>query len=344
MERATSWGGLLLIGDPHLASRVPGFRKDDYPRVALEKLRWCLDYAQEHDLKPVLLGDLFHWPRENANWLMAELLQVLPPEVLCVPGNHDCHENQLGPHDSLTLLVRAGRVRLVGPAPLWSAQVNGQPLQIGGTSWSEPIPTQVQGADPEALLFWLTHHDVAFSGPVLPGRVEPFPIEGVDLVINGHIHNEEPDRVCAGTTWMNPGNISRLSRDALIRVHRPAAVRVTLHPGRRWSCQRVPLPAAPFSEVFHPMEQEATHRAPWLDSSVFIKGLGELAARRTQSGAGLTDFLEKNLPRLDDPVAAAITDLAQEVLPDDHPWRRRTAGHGHPQEEVRGAQQEEDPG
>ena len=37
--------GLLLIGDPHLEGRQPGFRKDDYPVAILEKLQWCLHYA-----------------------------------------------------------------------------------------------------------------------------------------------------------------------------------------------------------------------------------------------------------------------------------------------------------
>ena len=38
IEDSMEYEGLLFVGDPHLASRVPGFRKDDYPRVALEKL------------------------------------------------------------------------------------------------------------------------------------------------------------------------------------------------------------------------------------------------------------------------------------------------------------------
>jgi len=36
-----TYAGLMFIGDPHLASRIPGFRKDDYPKVVLEKLDWC---------------------------------------------------------------------------------------------------------------------------------------------------------------------------------------------------------------------------------------------------------------------------------------------------------------
>jgi hypothetical protein len=51
--------GLLLIGDPHLEGRQPGFRKDDYPNVILDKLAWCLDYAAVNHLLPAILGDLF---------------------------------------------------------------------------------------------------------------------------------------------------------------------------------------------------------------------------------------------------------------------------------------------
>ena len=51
--------GLLLIGDPHLEGRIPGFRKDDYPNVILQKLTWALDYAAEQHLLPAILGDLF---------------------------------------------------------------------------------------------------------------------------------------------------------------------------------------------------------------------------------------------------------------------------------------------
>ena len=49
--------GLMFIGDPHLESRVPGFRCDDYPQVALKKMAWCLKFARQENLQPVLLGD-----------------------------------------------------------------------------------------------------------------------------------------------------------------------------------------------------------------------------------------------------------------------------------------------
>ena len=94
-SNSTDLQGLLFIGDPHVASRPPGFRKDDYPTAILDKLQWSLDYAKQHRLRPVLLGDLFDFPRDNANWLLVRLLHMLDG-TLAISGNHDCKENSLG--------------------------------------------------------------------------------------------------------------------------------------------------------------------------------------------------------------------------------------------------------
>ena len=106
--------GLLLIGDPHLEGRQPGFRKDDYPNVILEKLAWCLDYSWQNRLLPAILGDLFDKPRDNPNWLLGRLLELLHGEVIGLYGNHDVHYNpELTADDSLSLLVKSNRIRLV---------------------------------------------------------------------------------------------------------------------------------------------------------------------------------------------------------------------------------------
>jgi len=100
----SEYSGLLCIGDPHLASRVPGFRKDDYPQAVLNKFKWALDYALRERLLPAILGDLFHWPRDNANRLLVQLLEMFGSPVVAITGNHDCRENQLGDDDALSVL------------------------------------------------------------------------------------------------------------------------------------------------------------------------------------------------------------------------------------------------
>ena len=124
--------GILCIGDPHLCTWTPGYRKDDYTQVILAKLRWSLDYARQYQLLPVLLGDLFHVPRNNANWLVIQLMALLEGEILTLVGNHDLSENLLSDHDTLQLLLAAGRMRRLDQHP-WIGNINEIPIALGGT-------------------------------------------------------------------------------------------------------------------------------------------------------------------------------------------------------------------
>ena len=122
--------GLLAIGDPHLEGRIPGFRKDDYPRVVLDKLRWCLNYTRDERLLPVILGDLFQMPRDNPNWVLGELMELLPNPVPAIYGNHDCRENALSEHDTFDVLVRAGKLQMLDAENVWRGRMGGQPRSM----------------------------------------------------------------------------------------------------------------------------------------------------------------------------------------------------------------------
>ena len=186
----SEYAGLLMIGDPHVEGRVPGFRKDDYPRVVLNKLNWCLDYATEERLLPVVLGDLFHLPRDNPNWLLSELMQLLDREVVGVYGNHDVRANELTNDDSLNVIVTAGRLRLLDSENVFRKTICGQLVVIGGTRWGQPLPTEFPAEDDDVpLVFWLCHHDLIVPGYEMLGKIEPREIPGVDVVINGHVHH-----------------------------------------------------------------------------------------------------------------------------------------------------------
>ena len=313
MHETTHYTGLLVIGDPHLEGRVPGFRKDDYPRVILDKLQWGLRYAQAHRLLPAILGDLFDKPRDNSTWMLGSLLDILAgTECIGLYGNHDCADPELCDHDSLSLLVKAGRLRLLDGAP-WRGSMNGCPVIVGGSSYRQRIPPRFDasnGADaPPALVFWLAHHDVKVPGYEEQGRIDPHEIEGVDLVINGHIHRRLEDVQAGRTLWMTPGNLSRRSRSDATREHVPSVLRIDVTE-QGYTRQFVEVPHKPFDEVFHSILADTATDA---SDSVFVAGLAELQARRTESGAGLIAFLEKNLPQFEQPVADVIRSLAQEV-------------------------------
>lgn len=344
--------GLLFIGDPHVASRPPGFRKDDYSRAILGKLRWAIDYAEQNALRPIILGDLFDFPRDNANWVLVDLLNILH-DTLGIYGNHDCKENTLGENDTLSVLTAAGAVRLIDEENPWCARIAGHPVLVGGTPWGQKLPTSFDPApfvekllpatgaattratrtnatpdsnlfDPQPnsaaidlvpgtpIVFWLTHHDLRFPGQDETARLDCREIPGIDVVVNGHIHRPLESTRSGQTLWVNPGNIARVSRSDVTRAHVPSVFRADIT-AAGLQTRRIPLPHQPYEEVFHEAAQSAEVA---FDESAFVKGLGALQAIRTHSGEGLMSFLKTNLPQFGDRVADEIMQLAQEVLTD----------------------------
>ncbi len=310
-----AYKGLLVIGDPHLEARVPGFRKDEYPRVILEKLRWAFHYAAEESLLPLITGDLFHLPRNNPNWLLVEVLQLFDRELCFIYGNHDVHENTLTDDDSISILVEAGRGHLLGNDCQAAVTVNGRPVIVGGTSWGQRIPEKYEKPDADALVIWLTHHDLIVPGYEVKGWLRPRELPGIDVVVNGHIHRCLETVTKGGTVWLTPGNISRRARSDATRIHVPSVFRIDVESGQ-WASSHVEVPYRPYDEVFY----EAVFDGPVEEAgSGFVAGLAELQARRTQTGEGLRSFLNKNLDQFEPDVAEEIRQLAREVINDDEP-------------------------
>lgn len=312
---AESYCGVLLIGDPHVEGRIPGFRKDDYPEVVLEKLRWCLRTAEEQRLLPVILGDLFHVPRDNQNSLLCQLMELFDPPVYGIYGNHDCRENQLNTHDTLSVLVQAGKYRLLSEETPWRGKMQGRSVIIGGTSWGKKLPkssTFEQEAD-DPLIAWVTHHDLMVPGYEEQGHFRPYEMVGVDIVINGHIHRTLEDVVKGETTWVTPGNIVRRSRSDASRSHVPSVLKLEASE-EGWKRSVIEVPHQAFEDVFHEEILEETEEGV---PSAFVSGLAELQSRRTDTGAGLQLFLEKNLEQFSTTVAEEVRKLAKEVSSDD---------------------------
>jgi DNA repair exonuclease SbcCD nuclease subunit len=314
----TLYAGLLLIGDPHLEARQPGFRKDDYPTVILEKLAWCLEYARSNRLLPAILGDLFDKPRDNPNWMIVRLLELLVGEILSLYGNHDCADPVLSDHDSLSLIIKSGRLKLLAPDCPWRGKVNGREVVVGGSSYRQPIPdlfdVAINGAVGRPLVLWLTHHDILIPG-YDEGRIRPREIPGIDLVINGHIHRQLDEQRAGATRWLTPGNISRRSRSDATKNHVPSVLRIDIR-ADALDVYYVEVPHRPFEEVFHEAIVEMNQVA---EQSAFVRGLAELQARRTASGAGLKEFLEQNVGQFEPGVASEIMSLAEEVMPYGNP-------------------------
>lgn len=302
--------GVLFIGDPHLSSRTPGYRKDDYPTVALGKLEWALNYADKERLLPALLGDLFHYPKDNNNWLLGEICRLLVGrEVVAIYGNHDIRENSLAPEDSLSVPVKAGLLRLLSESQPWIGKMNGRKVIVGGTSYGQFFPSLFhQGIEKGVLVLWVSHHDLLVPGYELGGRLDPHEIPGVHVVVNGHIHRRLENIRKGKTTWITPGNISRTSRSD--RNHVPSVFRIDVDE-TGWKGSYVQVPYAPHDEVFH---EKIISEPVLVNESAFVTGLAELRARKTETGEGLQHFLDVNLIQFEPLVADEIRRLAKEIV------------------------------
>ena len=317
IKKPKDYRGLLVIGDPHLEGRQPGFRKDDFPRVALEKVRWCINYARDNNLLPTFLGDLFDKPRDNPTWLIGELIEILLQwPAIGIYGNHDCADTELNEHDSLSILIKAGCFELVSANNPWFGNCGGQRVVVAGSSYRHPIPEEYSlDHIPAETLFdeppsviWLTHHDIDFAG-YESGRFKPFAIGNVELLINGHIHRRLESIQAGSTTWMNPGNIVRRSRSEANQKHVPQVLEITFASGKS-DIADLMIPHKSFDEVFHESLEPVDDS---VSGSEFVTGLRALMLRRTESGAGLHEFLDRNLDQFAPPVGEHIRALAKEV-------------------------------
>lgn len=301
--------GLLLIPDPHVAATPPMQRLDSYKDDVLAKLAACLDHAAASRLVPVFLGDLFHWPRENPNALIVDLIELLRPHhPFALVGNHDKYQARFTPDTSLAVLRAAGVVTVLDEPGLFARlETPTGTAVLGASPDGAPLPLAVEKAPGEESV-WLTHHNVGF--PDFQDKyVKIREISGLDWIINGHIHRPQPTVVAGCTRWANPGNITRLKfcRQAVTRV--PAAA--VWRPGAT-ELERWPVPHRPFAEVFPDQEFPPEEAQAAAGPSRFLEGLARLAWRRTREGAGLGEFLRANL-NPESPETAVIWELYREV-------------------------------
>ena len=81
------------------------------------------------------------------------------------------------------------------------------------------IVTRFKQAHQIHQIIWLTHHDLALGGHY-PNALPVKEIIGVDMVINGHMHDTKKPVKVNHTVYYNTGNITRLSIDTI--NHKPA--------------------------------------------------------------------------------------------------------------------------
>jgi hypothetical protein len=235
--------GVLLIGDPHASSRRPGRRCDeDFIETVVGKLAQAIAIANEERLVPIILGDLLDTGNECDIRLLTCLTRCLRAAWITpwyLLGNHTLTIGRRATHQALSddhtlsLLLEAGTVRRLSDTgrPCLLTDTPGGSVVIGGIGWGRKIPAQADEAWAPlqgAIKVLVTHHDLAFPGAAIPKALALTRVVGIDLVVNGHMHDTLLPRRVGNTWYFNPGNITRMSID--LEGHIPSVF--SLVPGR----------------------------------------------------------------------------------------------------------------
>ncbi|WP_319541517.1 metallophosphoesterase [uncultured Pseudodesulfovibrio sp.] len=310
--------GLFFVADPHLADHPPGQRLDGYLDQIMNKLEACLDRAEVLGMVPVILGDLFHWPRDNSNKMLVELIRIFGARtgesaVWVLVGNHDKYQSRFTEDVTLAVLEAAGVVRLMKESgPQFILETGKEHVLVGASPDGTPLPKNYDHKpdDPDTVI-WLTHHNIQF--PEFIDRAYTIKeLPGIDWLVNGHIHRPQTTITKGQTTWANPGNITRLTFTRRSMEREPAAAIWT--PGCE-ELEKWVVPFEPFDVVFPDQELPAEEHEVEGESK-FISGLERLAWQRTHEGIGLKQFLEENLST-QTPEGKLIWELYEEVIHSD---------------------------
>lgn len=313
IERRTGQG-FFLIGDAHVAATPPGLRQEGYLEQVLAKITACLQRARELDMVPVFLGDLFHWPRENPNAVLVELIELLRPhKPFVLVGNHDKYQARFTPDVSMAVLAASGAVHVMSePGPHLLLDTDDARVMLGATPDGYNLPKNFT-PDPELgpvdHVLWVSHHNLSF--PAYPDKqIRLREIPGVDWVINGHLHTPQPTVRVGSTRYANPGNIVRLtfSQKAFERIPAASVWRPGCDDLETW-----PIPHLPAKDVFPDQEPPPSPDNAEGRESSFLHGLERLALRRTAEGAGLKEFLTINIDN-GQPAAKLVWELYEEVV------------------------------
>ncbi len=239
---------ILFVGDVHLSDRPPIGRNEGYREQILAKLSEIGEISRKEKVDAtVLLGDINHpkQPRRTSHYnvhLVQDIIVDYHGEVFINPGNHDYNPEGLpgllkqpiaGLRYQATILgwtvdsvQRDGYTLIARP---YDAKRDLDPSYYSLTEEEKLLPAPrivvchgslVPRDDP---LWGVEYHHYA-----LP--VDEVDTEGIDLLVSCHIHEPFGPLTLPvgaggrGTTFLNPGSISRTSRKEINYTRAPKVV------------------------------------------------------------------------------------------------------------------------
>jgi len=201
---------ILFIGDPHLDSRTPLSRLDDYRVTTINKLDNLLTLAVRKKAKYVVMtGDMFHRSDIPMSYLN-EVLRMLKKfkaegvEVYSLIGNHDLPHNimEYFNRTPLAVLFASGLVKRLSTIAFDNSVIH-------GLNFTESIDNVMTVEDKKNIL--VMHY--ATDNTVPADNVPLEDLEAFDIVVAGHDHMYYEPLHGLNVTVYRPGSLTRRSKE-----------------------------------------------------------------------------------------------------------------------------------
>jgi len=211
---------LAILGDIHLSDYPPARRVAGYREHILEKIQMVVSYVNttEHIKALCLLGDIFHSKKASNTsfFLVNRLLDILGScivPIFIVPGNHDVHGNNMTVFDRSPLKTLESLPNVYFPL---------ERMEIDSGWGVQCLPSDRSRTAEDVKIFLrklpdntfpLLHITLAQPGlPLFDSMIYPEAIAGiVPFLAYGDIHEPIDPYTIEGTTFINPGSVSRVS-------------------------------------------------------------------------------------------------------------------------------------
>lgn len=278
----------IVFGDPHIATRPPGWRTPETWGGEFESLiRQIHAVAKQFGADRVCCtGDWFHSKAASSHEDVLRAIRALTPlvedfgPVLSTIGNHDMVGHNIedaARRQPIAVLAAAGLIRRVDLTPE-EIKKGDETFLVNGIAYAPgyPRPAKATCKDDVSGELILTHHDLYLDDKKGPAAVQVLNTStrysDSDSVafVNGHIHDDQGIAQSDDKTqaFVNAGSLARVSLSEADLIPVVALVRFR---DRKIYVKLLSLQVAPASEAFAADADAVTDPRVGADLDAFLK-------------------------------------------------------------------------
>ena len=211
---------IIFVGDVHLKGSSPISRKDAYPEVILNKIRFLWDFATTIDCSTIIfLGDIFDTVNTSLQYF-SHCLSLFKDmsrkgiDLYTIVGNHDIRYDSMDtlPITPLGILLESGEIKLLDSLTVDDVYIKGCHFP------NKPIKNE----ESEIYSILLLHRFYESGFNEEPITKENILELNYDTYILGHDHRPYSTiTLDNGVTIYRPGSLARNSSDSYNRLRKP---------------------------------------------------------------------------------------------------------------------------